>query len=980
MIELRTLGETDLRSRGDGRRFRSVLAQPKRFALLAYLAVEHPAGFVRRDYLLALFWPELPESRARAALRSSLYRLRRSLGKGVLLGRGDEEVGIEAERLRCDAVAFEDAVEAGRLEEALELYRGEFLTGFHLPAVPAFERWLDGVRQRLRRTASRSALRLEEDAEEARDPEAAAGWARRALEIDPFDERALRRLLVLLDRRGNRAEAVRTWERFAARLESDLGVEPAPETREVADLIEARDQPAPDSGRTTHRESGGGAESRPGTARAELHGEENLAPDSEDEPGRSARAGEVDGRTPGGPLARFGRRAAAVTLALLGVAGAAFVLSRTGSGVGNGPGTPPAAASPERVLVADLGVQGADTLLADAVAEALRIGLAQRSGVRVASQASVREALRRMRREPGPRLGPEVAREVAIREGIGALLTGRLQKAGPGYVITVSLVKARTGEIVDGWVETASDSQSLGPTVAELAAGVSRHVADRLGSRELTGDVEDDGSRYPELTTPSLPALRKYAQAERAFLDGDVLRTVDLAQEAIALDSSFAAAHLRLAHALATTYMSRGRELEALSRAFQLRAQLPDAERYFVAGNYHRMAANLPAAMESFRSAADASEGRLGDIFIGVILIQTRDLDEAVRIFRKGRETTDIFVHDELLIRTLHRQGRIEQARRLLREAERDFPDHPVFAELRVELARAAGEYARADSLAARIPMGGSVGLAERHPMRHQAINDGIRGRYGDALRHLRQLRELQLERGMGEPAWNTTLYAARLHAARGDPGAGVAEVDEFRRRVPLDSLHPLGRPYIQLPLADFYVEAGRPDRARNLLEAYDRTVRPAWERPGRARRHLVEAKLDAAEGRSRATLENLSRALTDVEVRGQFDYDLPIQVPVGDRPEVARIYESMGLPDSAIAVYQRYLENRALRRSWLDAHELGAALERLAELLESRGRPREAARLYRRLGRLWAEADPQLRPRVRQALRRARSLEELAR
>ena len=60
MIELRTLGAVDLKG-ADGRAVRSILAQPKRLALLAYLAV-HTAG-ARRDSVVALFWPELDGAR-----------------------------------------------------------------------------------------------------------------------------------------------------------------------------------------------------------------------------------------------------------------------------------------------------------------------------------------------------------------------------------------------------------------------------------------------------------------------------------------------------------------------------------------------------------------------------------------------------------------------------------------------------------------------------------------------------------------------------------------------------------------------------------------------------------------------------------------------------------------------------------------------------------------------------------------------------
>lgn len=952
MIRLRTLGETDLRSTDDGRRHRSVLAQPKRFALLVYLAVEPPGGFIRRDLVLALFWPEFDESRGRAALRKSLYHLRRSLGDEVLVSRGDEEVGLDRGRLCCDVAAFQEALEANRLEEALELYRGDFLPGFHLSGLPGFEEWLDGVRLRLRREAARAARRLEEAAEAEGAWGEAADWARRALEIDPLDEEALRRLLALLDRSGNRAEAARTWERFAERLEAELGVEPSPETRQVAERIEARELPAPGDVDLSLPEA---------SPPVGVPGSE------EDRARRRPRLA-----APGVP-SRW--RAAAAVVAVLGMAGLAFAVWPASSD--NGAKelvAPPEAAAPERVLVVDFEALGADTLLADALSEALRIGLAQSPALTVASREAIAGALQRMRRSPGERLTLELAREVAIREGIGTVVGGRVRRAGAGYVIGASLVEAETGEVMDGWLETPRDSTQLTRAIEGLATAIRDQAAGWLASGGPAPGAAAEPLR--PLTTPSLPALKKYTQARRAGLGGDFTRAIELLEESISLDSTFAAGHNFLAVNVALTYTSRGRELEALSRAFRLRDQLTEAERYSVAGQYFRTVGDLPRAIEAFRGETEATGAKGGHGWIGIALVQAGHLAEAERVFREGRNPGSAFAHEEMLIRILHRTGHREEALALLREAGRDYPGHPIFAELRVELAIAAGEYGRADSLAALIPLGGSVGLAERHPLRHRAVIDAIRGRYAEALRHLAELRDLQLAREMREPAWNTTIYAGRLGVAFGTPEAAVAEIEAFLERVPPGSLHPLGRPFIYLPLADFFVEAGRPDRARTFLEAYDRIITPEFQRPGRARRHLVAAKLHAAEGEAARALEELSRALAEVRLHGQFDHDLPIQVPVGDRPEVARLHEAAGRPDSAVAVYERYLENRALRRAWLDGYELGPALERLAELHEASGRPPEAARHYRRLAALWTEADPELRLRVEEALRRAERVE----
>jgi DNA-binding SARP family transcriptional activator len=91
MNRFRALGALDL-VRSEGPEIRTVLAQPKRVALLAYLAVARPTGFHRRDRLLAMFWPDAEDERARASTQSRHLFLRRELGDDVIVNAGDDEI------------------------------------------------------------------------------------------------------------------------------------------------------------------------------------------------------------------------------------------------------------------------------------------------------------------------------------------------------------------------------------------------------------------------------------------------------------------------------------------------------------------------------------------------------------------------------------------------------------------------------------------------------------------------------------------------------------------------------------------------------------------------------------------------------------------------------------------------------------------------------------------------------------------------
>ncbi len=235
MIRLFLLGST--RCIGpDGSEIDSVARSPKRLALLSYLAVARPRGFHRRDALLGLLWPEFDQQHARANLRQTVRQLRAELG-GVVVGRGRGEIAIDPEALWCDAVEFDRLIERGELEAALDLYERDLLESFYVGGANDFQQWLEIERGRLRRLGIRAAWSA---AEASGSLDVGARWARRAARFAPRDERAARRLMSFLDERGDPVAALREYEAFRRRVESELDMVAGPATRALAEVIRER--------------------------------------------------------------------------------------------------------------------------------------------------------------------------------------------------------------------------------------------------------------------------------------------------------------------------------------------------------------------------------------------------------------------------------------------------------------------------------------------------------------------------------------------------------------------------------------------------------------------------------------------------------------------------------------------------------------------------------------------------------------------
>ena len=243
MIELRLFGSAELRTDG-GADPAAILAHPKRLALLAYLAAGRPFGFHQRDALVALLWPELDQEHARGALRQTLHRLRQSVGKRLIVARGDEALGLDATVLWCDVRAFDEALGQNCPEGALALYRGDFLPAVFDARAPGFERWIEGERYNLRLCATRAAWLASDQAEQAGDTTRRTEWAQRAVRLAPDDERGARRLIELLERVGDRAGASRVCNELERYLTTELEVAPSGDTAALFVRIRGNGAPA----------------------------------------------------------------------------------------------------------------------------------------------------------------------------------------------------------------------------------------------------------------------------------------------------------------------------------------------------------------------------------------------------------------------------------------------------------------------------------------------------------------------------------------------------------------------------------------------------------------------------------------------------------------------------------------------------------------------------------------------------------------
>ncbi len=502
-VELRLLGRVSVRVE-PGREAAALLAQPKRVALLGYLAAATPRGFHRRDALLALFWPEADQEHARGSLRKSVHFLRQQLGPEAIVSRGDEEIGLDLDRCRCDVVEFEESLGEGRWERAAEFYQGDLLPGLHLSDVPEFERWLEETRTRLRGQAILAVWQLTgRESAEGRITEAIQ-WARRGVELSPYDEEGIRRLLGLLSEAGDRAGAVLAYEQFTQRLSADLELEPSASTLTLIQSIRNYSEGA--SGETPPSPFRRTASATPPDKNREVA--EPASPE----------------RSP-----RRRRRSVSMTFLFIGMAAGlgAFV-----SSYGRRP-IPKAPSIPGAIAILPFEYRGNPELgyLAEGMVDLLSTKLDGAPGLRTINQ---RALLQFVERELG---GNDLdrARRAAEHFGADRFVLGSILEAGQRLAVSATLYDPERGSL--GSIDASAAS------AAEIF-----DVADRL-ARRLLSEVQDkplELARVADQATSSLPALKAYIEGEREFRNGHWSKAGDAFQRAVQLDSTFALAHYRL--------------------------------------------------------------------------------------------------------------------------------------------------------------------------------------------------------------------------------------------------------------------------------------------------------------------------------------------------------------------------------------------------------------------------------------------------
>jgi DNA-binding SARP family transcriptional activator/TolB-like protein len=501
---------------------------------LALLALLASAGGqpVSRDKLIALLWPESSPDSARHSLADSVYVLGRELGASPVAAVGNG-VRLDPAVVSSDLAAFEEALGSGDLERAVGLYGGPFLEGLHIREAFEFEEWVIQERERLERAVCQALERLARAVMARGRPKEAATWLRKLVEHDPYNGRAVAGLMGALAASGDLAGALQQVGSHAVRMRQELDADPDPAVLEMERTLRARrTEEALPTGVT-----GDGEPSFPAIVRAF-------------------------------PIVLGRARLLAIVgmgIVLLGVI-AALLRDRSGMGTGQ------AAAIGAAPGIAVMPFQVADPNMAvwrEGLIDLLTANLDGVGGLRAIDSRTVLAQWHEGVSEgqvPDLRTILKIARD-----------------AGGSYAVVGSAVTIGPNVRLLAEVYELARDRAIGTARAEGSPDSLYTLVDRLSIDVLRAILKEDADRLPgvpnlaNVTTASIPALKAYLEGETLYRRAEFENAGTAYHRAVAADSTFALAWLKLAWA-EWWFLNNLEIIDEIDRALELSNRLSQRE------------------------------------------------------------------------------------------------------------------------------------------------------------------------------------------------------------------------------------------------------------------------------------------------------------------------------------------------------------------------------------------------------------------
>jgi serine/threonine protein kinase/Flp pilus assembly protein TadD len=249
----------------------------------------------------------------------------------------------------------------------------------------------------------------------------------------------------------------------------------------------------------------------------------------------------------------------------------------------------------DTIVLADFDNETNDPVFDNTLKQALAVDLDQSPYLNVVSDQKINETLQLMGRQSGQRLTAEVARDLCQRVSGSAMLQGSIATLGNQYLVVLQATSCASGDSLAAEQVRVDSKELVLPALDKLAASLRGKLGESLGS------IAKYATPIEQATTPSLAALQAYSEGVKAWQESSNEAAIPFYKRAIELDPNFAIAYAHLGQ----NYANLGIEdlaAENSTKAFQLRAQVSERERFYIDSAYY---GNVTGELEKVVRALD---------------------------------------------------------------------------------------------------------------------------------------------------------------------------------------------------------------------------------------------------------------------------------------------------------------------------------------------------------------------------------------
>jgi eukaryotic-like serine/threonine-protein kinase len=591
------------------------------------------------------------------------------------------------------------------------------------------------------------------------------------------------------------------------------------------------------------------------------------------------------------------------------------------------------------ILLADFTGPPSDAALGHTVTETLRVELARSDAIHLADPADVRAALHRMRIDSTKPLDASTATQAALRQNWKGVITGEANAAGNGLILTARILNTQ-GETLASFRESAADADAVIPAIDKLARSIRSRVGESLRTVNASQPLE-------EVTTASLPALRKYSEA---VAESNTTKGIALLEESVAIDSTFAMAWRKLG----AWYFNAGRHgdaLRAYRAAYANREHLSELERAVLEADYYRQ-----VERDSERSIRRYSEALAIDSLQPAALNNLAETygslgryAEAREIGLRGMRTRMRRPFGTAIAELADAQFALKDDTGFVTTASIARPNQKYM--LQVSAAVLRHDYRRLDSLIAHP----DTGVAAGPKSSARTLSFRLRGQ----LDSMRAATQAVVKRGNRGTALEFNNAASRLHIGE-DASAEIAALAAWLDGTPMTSEAADG----WWNLATLYAMSGDAPRARAAVKKAEQRVAASGAPAPETWVQLTQAAIALAERKTEVALATL-REPVYAQCRDCFAFFK------------AQAFDAAAQRDSAIAYFEQAVHPKVISTAAYSAMTQGISMFRLAQLYEEAGNIQKAVEYYGRVAEMWKTGDGAARAKRAQALARILALQQ---